>query len=99
VNIFSFFSKKQQMQADMRAEDAPAPDGGKSMGANSPDQRSGAADRRSAARATELKIDAIESAMSLQLDADLRAPGTVRARGRTGAEAGGFSNPPNRAGK
>lgn len=88
MNIFSFFSKKQQMQA----EDAPAPDGGKNLPADSPDQRSGAADRRSAARATELKIDAIESAMSLQLDGDLRAPGTARARGRTDAEAGGFSN-------
>lgn len=97
MKIFSLFSKKQQTQADTPVEDAR--DSGNGMRADSQGERSGNghSDRRSAARATELKIDAIESAMSLQLDAELRpnptpAPGTVRARGQADTEAGRFSN-------
>lgn len=97
MKIFSLFSKQQQTQADTPAEDARARDCGKDMRANSQAERSGNAhsDRRSAARATELKIDAIESAMSLHLDGDLRpnpAPGIVSARGQAGTAAGRFSN-------
>lgn len=95
MKIFSLFSKKQQTQTDTPVEDAR--DSGNGMRANSQGERGGNGhfDRRSAARATELKIDAIESAMSLQLDGELRPNpplGTARARGQTDAEAGRFSN-------
>ncbi|MEO6354574.1 MAG: STAS domain-containing protein [Oxalobacteraceae bacterium] len=91
MKIFSLFNKKQQTQASTPAESAHARDAsGKNIRANSQAElsinaQSAQSDRRSAARATELKIDAIESAMSLQLDGPPRAnrtSSTTADRGR-----------------
>ena len=80
MKFFSFFDKKQQCQNDTEVEDARA-SREKNMHANSRSVHnpSTLSDQRSAARATELKIDAIESAMTLHLDLDPRLTGIVTA--------------------
>ncbi|WP_025916097.1 STAS domain-containing protein [Herminiimonas sp. CN] len=88
MKIFSLFGKKQQAQADAPAANTRACDG--SMRMNGAVGRSGSTqfDQRNAARATELKIDAIESAMTLDLDANLsirHKPGAANVAGQASA--------------
>lgn len=80
MKIFSFFDKKHPGRDSTELEDAPARRE-KSMHANSQGARNNTtlSDQRSAARATELKIDAIESAMTLHLDLDPRLTSTTSA--------------------
>lgn len=100
MKFFSLFGKKQQ-QAETLAENAHACDGsGENMRANSQAESVGNPqfERRKVARATELKIDAIESAMSLQLDGSSRTHGNsdslgaVSAKERAGNELHAFGN-------
>lgn len=94
MKIFPLFGKKQA-QADTPAEDARARDGDeKDRRAHGPVGPScnPQFDRRSVARATELKIDAIESAMSLHLDGTAGTSGPVSTKGRSGTQAGIFQN-------
>lgn len=89
MKIFPFLGKKQQARIGTPVEAAR---GGReeSVQANRQTERNGStrSDRRNAARATELKIDAIESAMALQLDGNPRIPGApsvVSTKNRTSA--------------
>lgn len=84
MKIFSFFDKKQPGR-DSTESERPHDRREKSMHADS--QRASnsttLSDQRSAARATELKIDAIESAMTRHLDLDPRVTGTPSATAPT----------------
>lgn len=90
MKIFSFFDKKHPGRDSTELEDAPARRE-KSMPANSQGARNNTtlSDQRSAARATELKIDAIESAMTLHLDLDPRLTSTTSATAITTSRKNG----------
>ncbi|NMM26589.1 MAG: STAS domain-containing protein [Glaciimonas sp.] len=98
VKFFSLFGKKPPPQVDTQAGDARVrADSTENMRANGQVERGGRThyDRRKVARATELKIDAIESAMSLQLDDNPRTngkAGIVSAKSRAGTESSGFKS-------
>ncbi|NMM37434.1 MAG: STAS domain-containing protein [Glaciimonas sp.] len=97
MKFFSLFGKKPP-PADTQAGDAPIRAGSaENLRAHSQVERGGRIhyDRRKVARATELKIDAIESAMSLQLDDNPRIngkAGILSAKSRAGAESNGFKS-------
>lgn len=85
MKIFSFFDKKQKVHTDAAvagAHTAPVKEVSSQFVRNATTR----SDQRNAARATELKIDAIESAMTRHLDLDPRlakattAPGTAGKR-------------------
>lgn len=80
MKIFSFFDKKQAGRDSTELEDTRARRE-KNMHANSQGARNSTtlSDQRNAARATELKIDEIESAMTLHLDLDPRLTGATSA--------------------
>lgn len=100
VKIFSYFGRKQQAQENTRPLEC-AHDG-REQNIRADNSGSMLSARRNAARTTELKIDAIESDMSRQLDDNLNLNvnvngatdtlDTVRLKAWVGTEFGAFKN-------
>lgn len=96
MKIFSFFGRKQQAQENTRPLESAHDGREKNIRADNSGSMLSA--RRNAARTTELKIDAIESAMSRQLDDSPSVHGTsdiletVRAKAWAGTECSTFKD-------